>query len=174
VDLFIAGMIAAEVYEANLQRKLSLNLLWIPFVIFAINALVYFAFSIPGFFLVDYAATTANGISNSPFWIIWPTLQAIMWSSLLLVYLASGQSFPGARFVAEIGKYSYSMYVWHVLVIALIKKLAIGLSPYMLGVFVVLPITILLSCLSYHVIEKPFLSLRVRYVDREDLNTRLP
>jgi peptidoglycan/LPS O-acetylase OafA/YrhL len=40
------------------------------------------------------------------------------------------------------------------------------LSPYVTGGLIVLPLTIALAALSYHVIEGPFLMLRSRYVAR--------
>ena len=41
-----------------------------------------------------------------------------------------------------------------------------GLHPYFVGAFLVLPLTIAWSAMSYYLIERPFLDKRMRYIDR--------
>jgi len=163
IDLFIAGMVAAEVHQKMQERKTKLNLAWSIAVFIAIGAVVTLLFAHRSFFQVDYAGVATDGVSRSALWVVWPTLEAGMWSILLLVYLNAMQSIPASSFVAALGKYSYSMYAWHILVIEIAKTHFLWLSPYAFGALVVLPVTMLISWWSYYLVEVPFLSLRSRY-----------
>ena len=89
----------------------------------------------------------------SAIWIIWPTIQGLALAALVLAYLRLPFEW---ELLAYLGKISYSLYVWHTLVFLVAVKLD---QPLM-----VWPATLLLSMLSYAVIEEPFLKLRVRYV----------
>ena len=90
-------------------------------------------------------------------------LQAAMWGGLVLLYLRSRTDIPGSPWLANLGRWSYSTYVWHILVITLLKNKLLWMTPYALGVFVVLPVTLLVSFASYHLLEVPFLGLRNVY-----------
>ncbi|MCK9917968.1 hypothetical protein MXD81_53390 [Microbacteriaceae bacterium K1510] len=128
----------------------------------AIGAVVTLLFTHP-FFQVDYAGVAVDGGSRSTLWVVWPTLEPGMWSILLLVYLNAVQSIPASSFVAALGKYSYSTYAGHILVMEIAKARFLWLSPYAFGALVVLPISMLISWWSYYLIEAPFLGLRSRY-----------
>ena len=135
---------------------------------------------------------------NSPVWVVWPLMEAALWAGVVAAYIgsASGCSAPAApaaqlsaasvsldespsrsigrlisRLVAGLGMLSFSVYVWHNLVIALVRQ-RVGLLPLgadatqqaiLTGVLLVLPLTLALSWLSWKVVEKPFLSMRRPY-----------
>jgi peptidoglycan/LPS O-acetylase OafA/YrhL len=83
---------------------------------------------------------------------------------LLLIYLRSRREIRGSAILANLGKWSYSTYIWHILVISLLKNKLLWMTPYALGLLVVLPMTLMISFISYNLIEVPFLGLRTSYV----------
>jgi peptidoglycan/LPS O-acetylase OafA/YrhL len=163
IDLFIGGMIAADCYEAMKKRGTTVSPWFSLAALLAIIAVVALMFSAPSFFHVDYHHVTADGVSRSNKWIFWPTLQAAMWGSLLVLYLRSSGSIPASSIMAKFGKWSYSTYVWHILIIEIFKSRLLWMSPYILGFFVVLPVTLVVSYFSYLLVEQPFLRLRSAY-----------
>jgi peptidoglycan/LPS O-acetylase OafA/YrhL len=73
------------------------------------------------------------------------------------------------------GKYSYSLYVWHTIVFMAAVKLRLNfLPPFEMGALVVFPISALIAAASYRLIEKPFLEMRVVYAKRIEQNAREP
>jgi peptidoglycan/LPS O-acetylase OafA/YrhL len=89
-------------------------------------------------------------------------------------YASFGKIIPKAVSwcLASVGKISYSIYLLHFAVIFLVKRaFAIPhiiqqtqINALLVSAFLVLPITLLLSLLTYSVIENPFLGLRKKYV----------
>lgn len=71
-------------------------------------------------------------------------------------------SLPLSRVFAQFGKYSYSIYGWHIFVISIALTLNLVWHPYAVGLAVAV-VTMALAALSYYVIERPFLELRMRY-----------
>jgi peptidoglycan/LPS O-acetylase OafA/YrhL len=163
IDLFIGGMIAAEIFTRMQERKIRFNLWWTAVAVIVIWAILRVLFSVPSFFQVDYNHVTADAISRSNKWVIWPLLQAVMWGALLLIYLQARTAIPGSAWLASFGRWSYSTYIWHILIITLLKNKLLWMSPYALGLFVVWPATLLVSFASYHLLEVPFLGLRSAY-----------
>ena len=163
IDLFIGGMIAAELYPIIQERKLRFSLWWSAVALVVIAAIIAWLFSYPSFFQIDFHNIAPDHISRSNKWIFWPPLQAIMWGSFLLLYLRSVGEIPGAAIVANFGKWSYSTYIWHILIIEILKNKFLWMTPYALGVLVILPVTLVVSFASYNLIEVPFLGLRSAY-----------
>ena len=163
LELFLTGMLLANIYRARpvesrgwLRHPAAMA---VAFVL--INVLIYVVFLRPSFFNVG-----PEPFSSSRNWIYWPTVQAAFWGGFVLLYLRSSLELPWSDHLARLGSYSYSIYVWHILVIMLMQKTGWVnyLSPYTGGLFVVLPLTLLLAAASYHLIEMPFLQMRVRYL----------
>ena len=76
------------------------------------------------------------------------------------------------RWLAGIGRCSYSLYLWHIVPLLLLEKAGLGLSRPILGVMAVAA-TIVLTALSYQFLERPFLRprsdvLRPAAVDRPE------
>jgi peptidoglycan/LPS O-acetylase OafA/YrhL len=163
IDLFIGGMIAAELYLGMQKRKLRFSLWWSAVALMIIGAVIAWMFSVPSFFQIDFHNVAVDHVSRSNKWIFWPLLQAMMWGSFLLLYLRSWEEIPGSAIIASYGKWSYSTYVWHILIIEILKNKFLWMSAYVFGVFVVLPVTLIVSFASYNLIEVPFLSLRSVY-----------
>ena len=96
-----------------------------------------------------------------------------MWAAVLIFWgqQADKPDGPIGRLLAKAGEFSYSIYLLHIVVIALIVKHSLylnsGFGPKVDGaitiLFVALPVTLTIAYFSYHTIEKPFLSLRRKY-----------
>jgi peptidoglycan/LPS O-acetylase OafA/YrhL len=86
-------------------------------------------------------------------------------ATVVLIYTGYSQS-DGAvhrllshRWLAGIGRVSYSLYLWHIVPLLLLEKADLGLSRPVLGVLTVIA-TAVLTALSYHFLEQPFLRPR--------------
>jgi len=112
-------------------------------------------------------------ISNGSWKFIWPTWEGLIWGLLILSYCSAARHLPGlfSKAMVAIGTISYSVYLIHYLVInELISRqwlLPISQSPMWNALgntfLIALPITLLISAISYRWIEKPFLSQRGKY-----------
>lgn len=161
VDSFVMGILSARFY---LKREPKISA-WIPvLVLVAINLVISIIFN-SNFFHVDYVMGRASSLSR--IWIVWPTIAALLFSVLTVTYLQSSHRLPFSAVIANFGKWSYSTYVWHWMVILFVFKAVggYGLHPYFVGAAIVFPLTIAWSALSYYVIERPFLDMRVKYAN---------
>lgn len=62
-----------------------------------------------------------------------------------------------------LGKISYGLYVWHLLVILVVERWP-GVTPgHWTTMLLTLPITIVLASLSYRFLEAPFLRLKSKF-----------
>ena len=96
-----------------------------------------------------------------------PSIMGILCSLLLFVFLPSKNNFKitDANALSKLGLFTYSLYLIHFITISLLKKLTLkwnfSLDQKGLTFFVAaLLLTILVSYISYHFIEKPFLKLK--------------
>lgn len=161
-DQFLIGMAAAVLYNRHrdfLARPGSLVLIaGAVLTMLAVAAQARFA----SFFLTG---------EKQPFWIIWGTLEAMLWASVVVGYLASSFRLPATLdgFLRKGGEWSFSIYMWHALVIFTVHELlgrqgASGAATLALDGAIVLALTLGVAFLSFGVIEKPFLGLRRRYL----------
>jgi peptidoglycan/LPS O-acetylase OafA/YrhL len=68
----------------------------------------------------------------------------------------------GNSAIQYLGKISYGLYVWHVMVIGYFHKY-IDKNVGVINFFLILGITVVVSSISYFVLEKPFLELKERF-----------
>lgn len=164
LDLFLIGAMAGVAYMRMQDRAIYG---WAALGLFLlVNAVLHVVHTRwPPFFHFDYALVTKDGLSRSKWWIIWPTVQGLFWAAFVLAYLRSTLRIPFSGALAYLGKISYSLYLWHTIMCMIAVHYAWKiLPPYAMGALVILPMTVAISVLSYHLIEEPFLGLRQRYV----------
>ena len=118
---------------------------------------------------------------KSPVWVVWPLVEALVWAAFVWAYLravwpdfgACNRVTDGA--LAALGAISFSTYVFHNLVLAAYHQRAgvlaftglQKLDTFLTGALLVLPLVLLVSALTYHTIEKPFLTMRRGYLRSE-------
>jgi peptidoglycan/LPS O-acetylase OafA/YrhL len=115
---------------------------------------------------------------KSPVWIVWPLIEGALWGAFVWVYLQLRWPGPEAlkarvdSTLAAMGAISFSTYVFHNLVLAAYNKHAgvvaftglQRLDTILTGVLCVLPLVMLMAAITYHLVEKPFLTLRRGYL----------
>jgi peptidoglycan/LPS O-acetylase OafA/YrhL len=114
-----------------------------------------------GAFLVVYYARTND---ETPMWIscILEYLQGAAATLLMLVAISSARTgrllkHSIARFFGDI---SYSLYLWHVpVMIATLKLLGPSTLPLIVVMGIALVLSVLVSVVSFHLIERPFMAL---------------
>ena len=160
LDQFLIGMLAARVFEHVRGRALPWGLL--SATAFAATLALLMAFN------------QAGGWPTIPLWkVAWPTCEALAWALVIVTYTAFAARVPQliSRPLAALGNVSYSIYLLHYTCIVLLPRfvpVATGTDAnwasqtYVLTV--VLPVLLPLAALSYYVVERPFLALRVRYL----------
>jgi hypothetical protein len=160
IDQFLIGVLTARLYIRNGLGKISTN--WFP--IAGIGA-----FSLLAAYHHNHGSTYVGVWCN-----LWHTFEGVIWASCIVSYISFGKKVPElpSRILAYIGKISYSIYLLHFAIIFLVQR-AIGipnilqnrqLNSLLVSTILVLPITLILSSLTYSFIEKPFLQLRNKYV----------
>jgi peptidoglycan/LPS O-acetylase OafA/YrhL len=170
LDQFLVGMLAAQWVAAWQARQASRTTLSGAWLVAAGVAL--------------WAALEAQSLHASYFlsapkqmaWVLWPTLEAALWAAVLVAYThwRGGLGRWADAFLARAGEISYSIYLWHALVIHALL-LAIGpllaqwlqWAPWHVWAVLITLATLsgtwVLATLSYRVIERPFASLRRGY-----------
>jgi peptidoglycan/LPS O-acetylase OafA/YrhL len=179
LDQFLLGMVIGRAYLAyQLSSPVKPD-----------GATVALATGNPGWLVVALSLAVAGvhtfsrqvGYTNisSPWWILWPTVEGLLWGAVLWSYLTArftGPSWlirPLSKALARLGALSFSIYVMHNLVITAYNKqaalLPVGdslmLQSLATGILVVLPLVTLLSAVTYALIERPFLSFRGGYIN---------
>lgn len=118
---------------------------------------------------------------NHPLWIIWPPIEGAMWGLVLWLYMTvraprlAGLAPHLGNLLANLGTISFSIYVWHNLVIHAWKKSGwlmpvgeLAANVVVTAILIILPLVIALSTLTYWLIERPFLGMRGDYLRPTD------
>ncbi|HEY8359600.1 MAG TPA: acyltransferase [Ramlibacter sp.] len=167
-DQFLIGMVGALVY-AGQRTKLEQHGRWI----LPIAALLtYGAICIQA----RWFSLQAPDHGHS-FWLLWPSVEAALWGSVLLGYLGARLELPVwlNQVLSRGGEMSFSLYMWHALVIVAVFSLTgPASSPALLALLSipVLAALLVVGWLSFTCIERPFLQMRYSYVSAVDLTTR--
>ncbi len=166
LDQFIVGMLLGRLWLAKAKPS-EMHWLWfLPAVALVLVGLQVFSQQV-GFTEL-----------KSPVWTVWPLIEGALWGSFVWVYLHLRWPGPQAvrnrvdRALAALGAVSFSIYVFHNLVLAAYNAHG-GVVPFtgrnhldtiLTGGVVVLPLVLLMATISYWLIEKPFLNLRKSYL----------
>jgi peptidoglycan/LPS O-acetylase OafA/YrhL len=160
LDQFLIGMCAAAFFRRYpLSRR---------------GGAVLAALSL-GIVILALAALNAAGgwPVVTPWKILWPTFEGLLWAAFVIGYVDCANEARGvwSRVLARIGEISYSIYLIHYMVIAMMLKFALPVAfsgrvvidALLNTLLLALPITLLVASLTYRFVELPFLRLRGRY-----------
>lgn len=97
--------------------------------------------------------------------------EAVIWSIFLLSYLCLNNEHTGKWSIAvsNLGKISFSIYLFHVPVISTLKRCLIEFghadisNSYLFLPIIGIPVTLLVASVTYAAFEKPFMSLKCNY-----------
>lgn len=172
IDQFLIGMLLAYFYRKGMANKfngLKLSFRYaLSFSIFSSGILLISIFyryfnEMGGFFNMKTFP------SNEPIWIYFPTVEALCYSLLFFGYV----TFPknGLKYydkaIGKLGELSYSIYWIHFGVCYAVYYKLFQTTDFntalLYSAFIVTPIIICFSAISYYFIEKPFLNRRVKY-----------
>lgn len=180
IDQFIIGMLLGLSYP-RFERFIRNPVFLAGASVAAITALSIFHAK-GGFYLTERKAI----------WIFWTPIEAILWGGVIASYCACSVKLPKvlSRSLSFLGMLSFSLYVNHYFLANLIPKIVVPWleklstsgsstgflavsSKYVLAMdywscivltlFLVIPVTVLVSILTYYAIEKPFMDMRVKY-----------
>ena len=169
IDQFLLGMLASELYARRAQFRLLASPLFLLAIFVGWSALYHQFNAAGGYYHIVKAP------SPSPVWIALPTAEGLFYGLFTASYLSQGWSLPKPldRALAWVGTLSFSLYLNHVMVLEVAFKglKAVGVLPVTtfpaasaFALLVVLPLTIVVSAVTYAVIEKPFLAMRSNYL----------
>jgi peptidoglycan/LPS O-acetylase OafA/YrhL len=112
---------------------------------------------------------------KSPLWIIWDTVEGVMWAYLVVSYLTCRVELPRwwDQLLSRLGQLSFSIYVFHSYAMYwALKHFASTVitgsrewDAVLLGLFICVPLAVLIALPSYHLIEKQFFVFRRKYVE---------
>lgn len=167
LDQFLVGMLLGLAWQRRAPPAAGLSPAWL-----ALAAAVLVAG------LHTFSRKVGFSELDSPFWIVWPGVEAALWAAVVWTYLRARWAGPAAlrrrldAVLAALGAVSFSTYVLHNLVIAaynarlplLDSGWGVGADAFLTGLLLVLPAVLALSAVTYQLIEKPFLALRGRYL----------
>ena len=162
-DQFLIGMLAALLAGRWLRKPL--HGIWPVLAFVLIWGLVEMQARWASFFLPAQPYQWA--------WAIWPTVEALGWATVIVAYAHWQGQVPTrlGRWLEQGGEISFSIYLWHALVITLLGH-AIGTPDWfadwranaVVTGLLVFGLTFWVARLSYQTIEAPFLGMRKRYV----------
>lgn len=163
LDQFLIGMLLAYGWKKNVFSYLRNIYISFFVVVFCVSALTL---------LFTYPKTTI-AYSSISF-----TLEGVLWGMIGLCYISVNFSFPkgGDKVLSKLGEVSFSIYLLHLPISQMLNKAldfgkVISLTDLAIQFSIKIPIIVIISMFTYAVIEKPFMSLRVKYVrDKYTLN----
>jgi peptidoglycan/LPS O-acetylase OafA/YrhL len=112
--------------------------------------------------------------SRSPWWIVIPTIEAILYAMIVVGYQAIRIPRRLSTVLAKIGEWSYSIYLSHFHLIPLLYFFwdqIFGIPDGFVGrtviaMLLVFPFVVLISAITYRTVELPFLKNRVDYFEK--------
>lgn len=164
LDLFVMGMVWHELARSETVRRHGLALM--------VSALAVFTVFWHGFNMAGGYYGTGPGSGSDWLWIIIPTVEGLAFGAVIVGYENARIKVPALidHVLARIGEASYSIYLLHFIVFVPLAK-ALAAQGLAMGEFHVslllavatFPAIVLMALLSYHLVERPFLRLRLGY-----------
>lgn len=150
LDQFLIGMLFAVLYTTRVIQKIKGNNA-ISLLILIISLLILMIFW-----------QNKNSLSF--------TIEAVCWGGVIISYLSMNLFNSSAldKGLARLGELSFSIYLLHLPIIDMLNKTFSYSSPTTLTelfwtFFWKVPVVIMIAFLTFNVVEKPFMSLRVKY-----------
>jgi len=106
----------------------------------------------------------------------WPLVEGLAWALVVVGWVSFTEGRHGRlmRWLTLPGVVSYSAYLLHYPIVIAVRDRGWSLAGHGVGnaivlvVVCILPVTFAVATLAYLVVERPFMELRVRYLDRTD------
>lgn len=162
LDQFLLGYVCGWMFSNEKGHRLFSSRLTLPASLGVMLMLVNW---------MDRQGGSVN--MEAAWWIFWPLAEGLMWAAVVLSYMYFRPGLPQwpGRIAAKLGEYSFSIYVVHMFVVIFMAKHIpllpmsghLAVNVVLNGMLVVLPVTVTVSLLTYHLIEKPFLQYRRQY-----------
>ncbi len=171
LDQFLIGMAAGALYSGRgPQWNLSLFKKWW-------SVLIGVAVAVCTVWIFHRCGGYYHLGDKHWFWIIWTPIEGCVWALLIMTYVMSPLELPSrlSRFFSFLGSLSFSLYVNHWLFvhnmpfhkwIPLLHK-NYPINAFLSVLFVVMPLLVVLSWLTYLIIERPFFELRKTYIRKD-------
>lgn len=163
MDQFLVGIGAGVIYRLRFQAGARFDFLFLASGVFVLTLMYIFNHM-------------GGWPAESQFKIIWPTIEGIAWAGLVLGYISVARWAPErlSSLLIALGTISYSVYLIHFIVIDICIQNGFVFSLHglssgqnaLLVALVILPVVLLISTLTYHCVEKPFLQLRHTYIEK--------
>jgi peptidoglycan/LPS O-acetylase OafA/YrhL len=161
IDQFLIGMLAAYYFP---RLRPYLGRIWVVALAVAAVGSALWAFN------------QVHGWAEPRIWrTVWVDAEALLWATVLVSYVGTARFARGrlSKALSWGGERSYGMYLLHMVVIQMLLTRGWLLhvtggrviDAMLTGLLVVLPGVLLLATLSFSAVERPFLSLRRRYVN---------
>ncbi|HBC2536879.1 TPA: acyltransferase [Enterobacter cloacae] len=156
LDQFLIGMLFGLAYSRIDKIKIVRS------KIFKIVSLVASVIALTCYFLIDKSMWFKSVFGF--------TLEGCLWGWFIISYLMMPFIINKNvdSLLCSLGTISFSMYLLHFPIGEALKASGIiansGLSFVESTALIILPVVIIISTLTYHAIEKPFLSMKVRYL----------
>jgi peptidoglycan/LPS O-acetylase OafA/YrhL len=168
IDQFLIGMIAAA-WCRNGFTESRLAALLFPLAFLVMLGAMF------GYHYLRY------NVDQTWWRAVWPTIEGLFCTFVIVTYLPVARRLPGlfSAGLAAIGEASFSLYLLHQAVITYLQwpagtaflrspltMLSLGAPTISFSIvaFCLAPFAIAVSLVTYRVIERPFLNLRVRYL----------
>ncbi len=150
LDQFIIGMIFAVIHKSHFMEKVRGK-----------NTVAL------GLLLVSLLTLISSFGNKGPMSF---TIEAICWGGVILAYLSMNLFHSNLldKFLSKCGELSFSVYLLHLPIVSMLNQKFGLVQPTTLVDYIIaflwkIPVVMLISYLTFTVIEKPFMSLRVKY-----------
>jgi peptidoglycan/LPS O-acetylase OafA/YrhL len=164
IDQFMFGMMGYEAYKRFKDRQ-GHRSSWLLIIVISAWTCVWHLFNTYG---------GAAGTPKSGIWVILTTTEGLFYASIIALYLNAQFRIPAiiGRALAYLGSLSYSIYLNHLLILVTIfgytSKQGYTQNSFWAGfavtTFLYIPVVLLVSYVTYNLIERPFMAMRKIYV----------
>ncbi|WP_421510702.1 acyltransferase family protein [Enterobacter sp. JS8-1] len=157
LDQFLIGIISGYIYIANKDKHRNLAPAIAMFIASIIAISWYTASQKSSFLIFNFSLT----------------IEALLWAFVAYSYIMLPVNIPYLldKSLSYLGALSFSIYLMHIPVGRFIQKtlgyLFVGVNPAIVTALIILPSIVVISVMTFSLIEKPFINLRKGYVENK-------